>query len=318
MKVFVAGGTGAVGRSLVPELVQSGYEVIALVRTLEKGRAIEAGGARFSVADALDKDELTMAVRKAEPEVIIHQLTALTGTGNFRKLDEEFALTNRFRTEVTDTLLAAARLVGARRFIAQSFCGWPYAREGGPVKTEDDPLDPNPPVSFSKTLAAIRYLEDAVRRTMDVEALALRYGIFYGPGTGIAKNGAIVELVRKRKLPIVGGGTGVWSFVHIRDVARATTAAVSQGPPGIYNVVDDEPAPVSAWLPALAEAVGARPPRKVPVWLGRLAIGEGGVSMMTQVRGGSNAKAKRELKWQLLYPSWRRGFVEGLGDADRK
>lgn len=317
MKVFVAGGTGAVGRSLVPELVQSGYEVIALVRNPQKGRAVEAAGARFTIADALDKDELTAAIRKAAPEIIIHQLTALTGVGNFRKLDQEFALTNRFRTEVTDTLLAAARLVGARRFIAQSFCGWPFARQGGPVKTEEDPLDPKPPASFSKTLAAIRYLEGAVHRTTDVEALALRYGIFYGPGTGLAKDGAIVELVRKRKLPIVGGGTGVWSFVHIRDAARATVAAASQGPPGIYNVVDDEPAPVSAWLPALAEAVGAKPPRKIPAWLGKLAIGEGGVSMMTQIRGGSNAKAKRELKWQLLYPSWRRGFVEGLGDADR-
>jgi nucleoside-diphosphate-sugar epimerase len=256
---------------------------------------------------------LTAAIRRAEPEVIIHQLTALAGAANFKKLDEEFALTNRFRTEVTDTMLAAARLVGVRRFIAQSFCGWPFAPEGGPVKTEEDPLDPNPPASFKKVLAAIRYLEDAVRRTTDVQALALRYGFFYGPGTGIAKDGLVVELVRKRRLPIVGNGAGIWSFIHISDVARATVAAIPHGAPGIYNVVDDEPSPVSTWLPALAEAVGAKPPYKVPVWIGKLTIGDGGVSMMTKIRGGSNAKAKRELGWQPSYTSWRRGFVEGLG-----
>jgi nucleoside-diphosphate-sugar epimerase len=313
MRVFVAGSTGAVGKFLVPHLVQNGHEVVALVRDAQKAKALEVMGAQVALADPLNKEELTAAIRRTEPEVIIHQLTALTGVGNFKKLDEEFALTNRFRTEVTDTMLAAARLVGTRRFIAQSFCGWPFAREGGPVKTEEDPLDPNPPASFSKILAAIRYLEDTVRKTTNLQALALRYGFFYGPGTGIAKDGLIVELVRKRRLPIVGDGAGIWSFIHISDVARTTVAAVSHGDPGIYNVVDDEPAPVSTWLPALAEAVGAKPPYKVPVWLGKLAIGGGGVSMMTKIRGGSNAKAKRELGWQLDYPSWRRGFVEGLG-----
>jgi nucleoside-diphosphate-sugar epimerase len=313
MRVFVAGSTGAVGKFLVPHLVQNGHEVVALVRDAQKAKALEVMGAQVALADALNKEELTAAIRRTEPEVIIHQLTALTGVGNFKKLDEEFALTNRFRTEVTDTMLAAARLVGTRRFIAQSFCGWPFAREGGPVKTEEDPLDPNPPASFSKILAAIRYLEDTVRKTTNLQALALRYGFFYGPGTGIAKDGLIVELVRKRRLPIVGDGAGIWSFIHISDVARATVAAVSHGDPGIYNVVDDEPAPVSTWLPALAEAVGAKPPYKVPVWLGKLAIGGSGVSMMTKIRGGSNAKTKRELGWQLDYPSWRRGFVEGLG-----
>jgi 2-alkyl-3-oxoalkanoate reductase len=313
MRVFVAGSTGAVGKFLVPHLVQNGHEVVALVRDAQKAKALEVMGAQVALADALNKEELTAAIRRTEPEVIIHQVTALTGVGNFKKLDEEFALTNRFRTEVTDTMLVAARLVGTRRFIAQSFCGWPFAREGGPVKTEEDPLDPNPPASFSKILAAIRYLEDTVRKTTNLQALALRYGFFYGPGTGIAKDGLIVELVRKRRLPIVGDGAGIWSFIHISDVARATVAAVSHGDPGIYNVVDDEPAPVSTWLPALAEAVGAKPPYKVPVWLGKLAIGGSGVSMMTKIRGGSNAKTKRELGWQLDYPSWRRGFVEGLG-----
>ena len=313
MKVFVAGGTGAIGKSLVPHLVEMGHDVMALARTPQKGREVAALGAKAAVADALDKEGLTAAIRRAEPEVIIHQLTALAGVGNFKKLDEEFALTNRFRTEVTDTMLAAARLVGARRFIAQSFCGWPFARDGGPVKTEEDPLDPSPPARFRKTLAAIRYLEEAVRRMADVEALALRYGFIYGPGTSIANGAAIIQRVRRRRIPIVGNGGGIWSFIHIQDVARVTVAAMSRGAPGIYNVVDDEPAPVSTWLPFLAHVLGAEPPWKVPVWLGKLAIGDGGVSMMTNIRGGSNAKAKREFGWQPIYPSWRRGFVEGLG-----
>jgi nucleoside-diphosphate-sugar epimerase len=313
MRVFVAGSTGAIGRLLVPLLIENRHEVVALVRSAAKAGEVEALGAKAAIADALDREGLTAAVRKAEPEVILHQLTALAGTGNFKKFDEEFALTNRFRTEVTDTLLAAARLVGARRFIAQSFCGWPFAREGGPVKTEEDPLDPNPPASCRKTLAAIRYLEDTVRRTGDLQAFALRYGALYGPGTGIAKDGFIVELIRKRKLPIVGDGAGIWSFIHTADVARATVAAMSHGEPGIYNVVDDEPAPVSTWLPALAETLGAKPPHKIPAWIGRFAIGEVGVSMMTRIRGGSNAKAKRKLGWQALYPSWRQGFAAELG-----
>jgi nucleoside-diphosphate-sugar epimerase len=312
MRLFVAGSTGAVGKFLVPLLIENGHEVIALVRTSEKANAVEMMGAKVAVADALNKEELTAAIKTAEPEVIIHQLTALKGVGNFKKLDEEFALTNRYRTEVTETMLTAARLVGTRRFIAQSFCGWPFAREGGPIKTEEDPLDPNPPASFRKILDAIRYLENAVQKSGDLQALALRYGMFYGPGTAIAKDGPVVDLVRKRKLPIVGDGAGIWSFIHIHDVARATVAAVSLGDPGIYNVVDDDPAPVSTWLPALAQAVGAKPPHHVPVAIGKLAVGDGGVSMMTKIRGASNAKAKRELGWQPTFPSWRRGFIEGL------
>lgn len=313
MRVFVAGGTGAVGRFLLPLLIEDGHDVVALVRTSQKGKTVEALGAKAVIADARNSKELTQAVVQTEPEVIIHQLTSIPGAVNFKRFDEEFALTNRFRTEATDTLLTAARLAGARRFIAQSFCGWPFAREGGPVKTEEDALDPHPPASFRHTLAAIRYLEDAIRQAEDVPALALRYGFFYGPGTSIASDGSVVELVRRRRLPIVGNGGGVWSFIHIEDAARATVAAISQGAPGIYNIVDDEPAPVSAWLPTLARAVGAKPPYRVPGWLGRLAIGDGGVSMMTQIRGGSNAKARRELAWQPSYASWRRGFVEGLG-----
>lgn len=314
MKTFVAGGTGAIGRALLPYLIENGHEVVALVRTPKKGKEVEAFGAKATVANALDKDELTAAIRIAEPEIVIHQLTALaSAAGNFKRFDEEFALTNCFRTEVMDTMLEATRLAGTRRFIAQSFCGWPFARKGGPVKTEEDPLDPNPPASFSKTLAAIRYLEEAVLSAADVEAMALRYGILYGPGSGIAKDGRIIELVRNRRLPIVGDGAGIWSFIHVQDVARATVAAMSHGTPGIYNIVDDEPAPVSKWLPFLAEALGVKPPRRVPVWLGRFLIGDGGISMMTEIRGGSNAKAKRELGWQPIYASWRHGFNEGLG-----
>ena len=315
MRVFVAGSTGVIGRNLVPLLIESGHDVIALSRTPQKARQLEALGARVALADALNKEQLTAAIRKAEPEVIINELTALAGneTGNFKKFDEEFALTNRFRTEATDTMLAAGRMVGTRRFITQSFCGWPFAPVGGPIKTEEDPLDPNPPASFSKSLAAIRYQEDVVRKATYVQALALRYGLLYGPGTGIAKGSAIIELVRKRRMPIVGNGAGIWSFIHVNDAARATAAAVSRGDPGIYNIVDDEPAPVSTWLPALAAAVGAKPPRHVPVWLAKFAIGDGGVAMMTTMRGGANAKAKRELGWQPVYSSWRRGFVEGLG-----
>ena len=314
MKIFLAGSTGVVGQALLPALLERGHETIALVRTPEKGAPLEELGARVAVADALDAAQLRAAIEKAEPEVVIHQLTALArSTGNFRRFDEEFALTNRLRTEAMDSMLAAARAVGVRRFIAQSFCGWPFARVGGPIKSEEDPLDPQPPRSFRRTLAAIRHLEDAVRRNADLHAIALRFGLFYGPGTGIARGSPLMNLVRRRRLPIIGGGTGIWSFLHIEDAARATVAALTAGDPGLYNIVDDEPAPVATWLPVLARAVGAPPPRRMPSWLGRLVVGEGGLSMMTQIRGASNAKAQRELGWQPRYESWRRGFVEGLG-----
>ena len=287
--------------------------MVALARTADKGSALRAIGAQPALADALDRDALRNVIIQSWPEAVIHQLTALSGPLDFRKFDEGLALTNRLRTEALDTMLEAAHAVGAVRFIAQSFCGWTYARTGGPVKSETDPLDPTPARGFEKTLGAIRRLEDVVASARGLRAFALRYGYLYGPGTSIAGAGGIVQMVRKRRMPVVGGGTGVWSFIHVDDAARATVATLSRGTPGVYNVVDDEPAPVATWLPHLASAVGARPPRKVPAWLGKLVLGAGGVAMMTENRGASNLKAKRELDWKLEFPSWRQGFSEGLG-----
>jgi nucleoside-diphosphate-sugar epimerase len=227
-----------------------------------------------------------------------------------RNFDRAFEQTNRLRTQGTDNLLAAAREASVRRFVAQSYAGWPFARRGGPVKTEDDPLDPEPPEAMRRTLEAIRHLEDAVTGADWTEGIVLRYGGFYGPGTSMSAGGEHVEALRKRRFPIVGGGGGVWSFVHIEDAADATVAAIERGRRGIYNIVDDEPAPVAQWLPAAASAFGARPPLRVPRSLGRLLAGEPVTVMMTEVRGASNAKAKRELGWQPRHPSWREGFAQ--------
>jgi len=315
MKVFVAGATGALGRQLVPQLVAAGHEVTGMTRSASKQDLVRSLGGQPVVADALDPDQVARVVAEAEPEVMIHQLTAISPDVNPRHLDRGFVLTNRLRTEGTDHLLAAAKAVGAKRFIAQSFAGWPFAKVGGPVKNEDDPLDDHPPKQARESIGAIRYLEEAVAEADWIEGIVLRYGGFYGPGTSISREpgGEQVEMIRKRRFPIVGAGTGIWSLVQIEDAAVATVAAVDHGDPGVYNVTDDEPARVSELLPALAEAVGAKPPRRIPRWLGRLFAGEAGVAMMTEVRGASNAKAKRELGWQLRYPSWRLGFREGLG-----
>ena len=313
MKVFVAGATGALGQQLVPQLVANGHEVVGMTSRPEKQDVVRSLGARPVVADALDPDAVAEAVAQAEPEVIVHQLTALSGSFDLKHLERFMALTNRLRTEGTDHLLAAGRAVEVKRFVAQSFAGWPFARSGGPVKSEDDPLDPTPPEPFRTTLEAIRYLEETVTGASWTEGVVLRYGGFYGPGTSISSEGEHVELIRKRKFPIVGHGDGVWSFIHIEDAANATVAAVEHGTRGVYNVVDDEPAPVREWLPALAAALGARKPMRLPRWLGRLAAGEAGVVMMTEVRGASNAKAKRELGWHPRYASWRQGFAKGLG-----
>lgn len=313
MKVFVAGATGAVGKQLVPQLIASGHDVVAMTRSSQHAKALIETGATPVVADALDRAAVIDAVKRAQPEIVIHQLTALIGVKNYAKFDEEFALTNRLRTEGTDHLLAGAQAAGARRFIAQSYGNWNYARTGTSPKTEDDPLDPTPPKNQTQSLKAIRYLENAVLTTEGIEGIALRYGNLYGPSTGIATDGDIVATVRKRGLPVVGDGAGVWSFIHVADAASAAIAAINHGAPGIYNISDDEPAPVATWLPELARILGAKPPMHIPVWLARTIIGEVGVSMMTKIRGTSNAKARRELHWQPSYASWRQGFRTGLG-----
>ena len=315
MKVFVAGATGALGTMLVPQLVAKGHEVTGMTRTPSKRAALRALGARPVVADALDPAAVGRAVAEADPEVIVHELTALSAGMDVRRPDRTFAATNRLRIEGTDNLLAAGRAVGARRVVAQSYAGWPFARTGGPVKDEADPLDPDPPEGLRSTLEAIRHLEEAVSGIDWGQGLVLRYGAFYGPGTGISsEDGAdITQAVRARRFPVVGGGGGVWSFVHIQDAAAATVAAAERGAAGLYQVVDDEPAPVRDWLPALAKALRADPPRRVPRWLGRLTAGQAATVMMTDVRGASNAAAKRELGWRPRYPSWRLGFAEGLG-----
>jgi nucleoside-diphosphate-sugar epimerase len=314
MKIFVAGATGALGRPLVAQLVKKGHEVSGMTRTESKQDLLRDLGARPVVADALDPDAVARAMAEADPDVIVHQLTAI-GAFNPRRMERDFAPTNRLRTEGTDHLLAAGRAVGIKRFVAQSFAPWPYARTGGPVKTEDDPLDTEPPAQVRTTLEAIRYLERAVTGGEWTEGIALRYGGFYGPGTSLGLNpvGEQIEMVRARKFPLAGKGTGVWSFIHIEDAAAATVEAIEHGKRGIYNVVDDEPAPVSEWLPELAKAIGAKPPRRVPLWLARIAGGEAAAIMMTELRGSSNTKAKRELGWQPRYPSWREGFAKGLG-----
>ena len=313
MRIFLAGASGAIGRRLVPLLVAGGHRVIGTTRSPGKTDQLRSLGAEPVILDALDGPAVTRAVVSARPDVVVHELTAIPTIRSFRKLDAEFALTNRLRTEGTRYLLDAAGKAGARRFIAQSYTGWPNIREGGRVKTEEDPLDPTPPKSMTRTLAAIRELESTVVASRGaLTAIVLRYGSFYGPGTSIGTDGGVLELVRQRKLPIVGNGAGVWSFVHIDDAARATALAIGSGDSGVYNIVDDEPAEVSVWLPALAEAAGARPPRRLPAWLGRLATGEAGLSVMTMVRGSSNSKAKRVLNWQPMYPSWRDGFRDML------
>jgi nucleoside-diphosphate-sugar epimerase len=308
MNVFVAGATGAMGKQLVPRLVAAGHRVTGMTRSESKRDMLWELGAEPVVADALDPDQVAEAVAAAAPEVIVHELTAI-GTLDMRHFDRAFAQTNRLRTEGTDHLLSAGRAVGVGRFVAQSYAAWPYARTGGPVKSEDDPLDPNPPRHMRESMAAIRHLEDAVIGAEWTEGIVLRYGAFYGPGTSMSADSEEFELIRKRKFPVVGSGAGVWSFVHIADAAEATVAAIERGRRGIYNVVDDDPAPVAQWLPALAQELGAKRPMRVPRLVGRMVAGEAGTVMMTEIRGASNAKAKDELGWRPEHPSWRMGFA---------
>jgi nucleoside-diphosphate-sugar epimerase len=299
------------GRQLVPRLVAAGHEVVGMTRTESKQAALRELGATPVVADALDSAEVADAVARTEPDVIVHQLTAIGGL-DMRHFDRDFATTNRLRTEGTDNLLSAGHAVGIRRFVAQSYTSWPYARTGGKIKHEDDPIDPTPAKEMRESLTAIRYLEAAVTDARWTTGIVLRYGAFYGPGTSLAPGGEQFEMVRRRKFPVVGDGAGVWSFIHIEDAAEATVAAVEQGERGIYNIVDDDPAPVAEWLPALAEQLGAPKPWRVPRFAGRLFAGEAGVVMMTETRGASNDKAKRALAWHPRHPSWRDGFLAGV------
>jgi nucleoside-diphosphate-sugar epimerase len=320
MKIFVAGATGAIGRVLVPQLVAAGHEVAGMIRSESKQDLVRKLGARPVVADALDADAVARAVAAVEPEVIVHELTALSGPMSIKdaRHPERFEgaiLTGRLRSEATDHLLAAGRAAGTRRVVAQSFGAFRFSATGGPVQTEDDPIVPDPSGPPQPGIEDILYLERAVTSIDWGEGLALRYGGFYGPGTAISLDpGAeLAGPVRKRRMPIIGKGDGVFSYIHIDDAAAATVLAIERGAPGVYNIVDDEPARAREWLPVLADALGAKPPRTIPRWLARLIAGETATAMMTDSKGSSNLKAKRELGLQLRYPSWRQGFYEGLG-----
>ena len=307
MHVFIAGATGAVGRTLIPTLIAEGHTVTGTTRSGAKAEQLTDLGATPVLMDGLDRDSVMAAVTGAAPDAIVHQMTALAGDIDFRNIDKGFAMTNRLRSEGTEHLLAAAQAVGASRFVAQSFAGWPSARTGDPVKTEADPLDPDPPRGIRETHAAIRRLEELVTGAGGV---VLRYGGFYGPGTGLAPGGDQFEMVRKRKFPLIGNGAGIWSFAHTEDVATGTIAGLERGRDGeIYNVCDDDPAPIREWLPLLARSLGAKPPRRIPAWLAARLASPAAVMMMTTAHGASNAKAKAELDWTPAWPSWREGFA---------
>lgn len=311
MRIFVAGATGAVGVRLVPLLVAAGHAVIGLTRTPAKADAIRRAGAEPVVADGLDGAAIRQTVVGAKPDVIIHEMTSLGGAIDMQKFDRAFAVSNRLRTEGLDHLIAAARAAGVRRLIAQSFCGWPYAHTGDPVKSESDLLDPDPPRELRRSLDAIKYLERTVTGLSDIEGVVLRYGAFYGRRTGLF-DGPMLDELRRRRVPLIGDANGWWSFLHIDDAATAAAVAVERGAPGIYNITDDEPAPVREWLPALAALVGAKAPWRVPRWVARIVAGEHIVTMMTENRAGSNTKAKRDLLWQPTHASWRQGFAAVL------
>ncbi|HZD38678.1 MAG TPA: NAD(P)-dependent oxidoreductase [Actinomycetes bacterium] len=307
MRVFVAGAAGAIGSRLIPQLVAAGHQVAATTRTAAKADGLRRLGAEPLVVDGLDRNAVTRAVADQRPDAIVHQMTALAGKADLRRFDRWFATTNRLRTTGTDILLDAARDAGVARLVAQSYTGWTNPCTGGPVKTERDGLEPNPPRMQRESLAAIRHVEQVVPAA-PLEGIVLRYGNFYGPGA----SESMVELIRKRRFPVIGDGAGVWSWTHLDDAAVATVAALEQGASGVYNITDDDPAPVSEWLPYLAEAVGAKPPMRVPKWLGLLLAGEVTVRWTTEARGSSNDKAKREFGWQPKWPSWREGFQKGL------
>lgn len=310
MRVFVAGAAGAIGMRLVPLLIAHGHKVTATTRSAGKADRLRSLGANPIVVDGLDAAAVGEAVARAEPDAIVHQMTALAGKPDLRHFDKWFAVTNQLRTTGTEHLLAAAKAAGVSKFVAQSYTGWSNIRQGRPVKTENDPYDPNPANAQTESIAGLQFL-DRVVPAAPLDGIVLRYGNFYGPGA----SDSMVELIRKRQLPIIGDGAGVWSWIHLDDAATATVAAVEHGRPGIYNITDDEPAPVAEWLPYLAEKVGAKRPMRVPVWLGRLAAGQVAVQWMTEGRGASNDKAKRELDWKPGFASWRDGFRRGIPEA---
>ena len=318
MRVFLAGGSGAVGSRLVSLLAAAGHHVTASTRTSAKVAGLRAAGAEPVILDLLDRGAVTTAVTIARPDVIIHQATALAAVHGLKDFDREFSVTNALRTEGTEYLIGAARAAGTKRFVAQSYAGWPTVREGGRVKSEDDPLDAHPPRTMARSLEAIRRLETAVSELREITGVVLRYGSFYGPGTSIGfapggEPGDVLRLIQGRKLPVIGGGRGVWSFTHIEDAAAAAWLAAERGDAGIYNIVDDEPAEVSIWLPELARVIGAKPPYRVPAWLVGPMVGEAMMVMLTTARGASNAKAKRALGWEPRYATWRDGFRRSLG-----
>jgi nucleoside-diphosphate-sugar epimerase len=304
MHVFIAGGAGAIGKRLIPQLVERGHRVTATTRDPAKLAGIDGLGAHAVIVDGLDGAAVGEAVASTEPDAVVHQMSSLAGKLDPKHFDRSFAITNRLRTEGLDHLVAAAQATGVRHIVAQSYTGWPNIRSGGWVKDEEDPLDPEPPTAQRESLAAIRYLEDSVQKE---GGTVLRYGGFYGDASD-----AMIPLVRGRRFPLVGGGNGYTSWVHLDDAASATVLALERGARGVFNIVDDDPAPASEWLPYLADCVGAKPPRRLPVWVARLAAGEVAVSMLTRTRGSSNARAKRELGWELRWPSWRQGFRHGL------
>jgi nucleoside-diphosphate-sugar epimerase len=303
MRVFVTGATGALGQHLVPGLVAAGHEVTATTRTPGKVAQLRAAGAEPVVLDGLDREAVITVVQAASPEVIVHEMTALSGLRSLRHPDQTFAATNELRTRGTNNLLAAAAQAGARRVIAQGYAGAGPDQRSGPLKTETDPSDWRSIRSATAGPAAIAYVETAVPREAP-EGIVLRYGGLYGPGA----SDLLLGMLRKRQVPVIGGGTGVWSFIEVTDAAAATIAAIGQGEPGLYNVVDDDPAPVAEWLPYLAQVAGAKPPLRLPAWAGRLLAGEFVVAQMTTSRGYSNQKARKELGWVPQYPSWREGF----------
>ncbi|HEY0163077.1 MAG TPA: NAD(P)-dependent oxidoreductase [Edaphobacter sp.] len=312
MKIFLAGASGAIGQTLIPLLVEQQHEVFGVFRNPAHSDLVQSLGATPVLLDALDAQAVNDCIAEIRPQVVLHQLTAIPARLDLRHFEREFEITNRLRTEGTRNLATAAVHAGVERFIAQSHTGWTYARRGIMLKTEEDDLDPTPPPQMKTTLDAIQTLEHTVVREQGFTGIVLRYGPFYGRLSSISFEGALAEELRSRKLPIIGQGTGVWSFIHLHDAATATLAAITRGQRGLYNIVDDDPSPAIEWIPFLAECLGARPPMHIPNWFARMAVGEHAVTMMNDIRGVSNAKAKAELEWAPRWSSWRQGFRDAL------